>query len=375
MSTSSLPLVWLLGKVQSGKSSIVRALTQQSVIEIGDGFKPCTKSSAIFDFPAHEPIIRFMDTRGIGETGYDATEDVKFAAASSHLIIAAVRVMDVQQAAVVRILADVRRNDPNCPIIVAMTNLHEGYAAGATHIVPYPFTSKGATLTLPSDMRRCIDYHTQSFTRLPGNGPVIVTPIDLTQPGDGYEPRDYGIDALIDGMLDVAPAALAAAVAALPVSPLSHDPSRSSSVILQHAAMAAGADVVPLAGLVAVPAVQARMLQKLADLHGVIWDRRAATEFAAALGSTVAIRALVASGVRQLSRLVPIYGQTVAVAASSASSFAITYAVGVAARRFLTQRRRGKVHPDDIAAAYREALREAFNVSQKMKHKRTADHA
>ena len=32
------PVVWLLGKVQSGKTSIVRELTQATTAEIGNGY-------------------------------------------------------------------------------------------------------------------------------------------------------------------------------------------------------------------------------------------------------------------------------------------------------------------------------------------------
>ena len=46
------PVVWLLGKVQSGKTSIVRALTQATDAEIGTGFRACTKTARVFDFPA-----------------------------------------------------------------------------------------------------------------------------------------------------------------------------------------------------------------------------------------------------------------------------------------------------------------------------------
>ena len=72
------PVVWLLGKVQSGKTSIIRTLTQTSTAEIGSGFAPCTRTSRVFDFPAEAPIIRFLDTRGLGEVAYDPAEDIAF---------------------------------------------------------------------------------------------------------------------------------------------------------------------------------------------------------------------------------------------------------------------------------------------------------
>src|SRR5690606_21717936 len=68
---SSAPLVWMLGKVQSGKSSIIQALTGSTAAEIGDGFRACTRTSQVFDFPSDVPIIRFLDTRGLGEIQYE----------------------------------------------------------------------------------------------------------------------------------------------------------------------------------------------------------------------------------------------------------------------------------------------------------------
>ena len=72
-----IPLLWLFGKTGSGKSSIIRMLTGASEAEIGNGFRPQTKSSMQFDFPDDQtPIARFLDTRGIGEAGYDAAVDL-----------------------------------------------------------------------------------------------------------------------------------------------------------------------------------------------------------------------------------------------------------------------------------------------------------
>ena len=42
------PIIWLLGLAQSGKTSIVRALTGSSRADIGDGFRPCTRTSLLF---------------------------------------------------------------------------------------------------------------------------------------------------------------------------------------------------------------------------------------------------------------------------------------------------------------------------------------
>src|SRR5258708_3815850 len=44
------PVVWLLGKLQSGKTSIIRELTQAADAEIGSGFRACTRTARVFDF-------------------------------------------------------------------------------------------------------------------------------------------------------------------------------------------------------------------------------------------------------------------------------------------------------------------------------------
>src|SRR5262249_36492437 len=62
---SLAPVVWLLGKVGSGKTSIIRAITHSTDAEIGDGFRPCTQASRVYDFPGDAPVLRFLDTRGL----------------------------------------------------------------------------------------------------------------------------------------------------------------------------------------------------------------------------------------------------------------------------------------------------------------------
>ena len=71
------PVIWLFGKVQAGKSSIIHALTGAESVQIGAGFAPCTRWAQRYDFPSPEcPLVVFLDTRGLGEVGYDPQEDV-----------------------------------------------------------------------------------------------------------------------------------------------------------------------------------------------------------------------------------------------------------------------------------------------------------
>jgi uncharacterized protein (DUF697 family) len=118
-----------------------------------------------------------------------------------------------------------------------------------------------------------------------------------------------------------------------------------------------------VAGVVAVPMVQAAMLRQLAKLFGVGWDRRAYAEFAAALGAGTLMRTASTFGVRQLVKLIPVYGQTAGAAAAAAASFATTYAMGKAAVHFLMRRRQGR-QAEEVASVYRSALSQAFGIAR-----------
>src|SRR5262249_22317072 len=72
-----VPVLWLFGKTQSGKTSIIRYLTGADAAEIGQGFRPCTRFSRLYEFPTAEaPLLTFLDTRGLDEPGYDPSEDL-----------------------------------------------------------------------------------------------------------------------------------------------------------------------------------------------------------------------------------------------------------------------------------------------------------
>jgi uncharacterized protein (DUF697 family) len=351
------PVVWLIGKVQSGKSSIVRVLTQSTEAEVGSGFRACTRMARVFDFPQDAPIIRFLDTRGLGEATYDPAEDIAFCEGRSHLILAVAKAMDQQQQVVLDVIAAARRAHPDWPVVVAQTSLHEGYPHGTGHTLPYPFADGAIGGDLPAPLAQALAYQRGLFSSLPGRGGVSFASIDFTHAGDGFEPADYGREALIAALIAAAPLTVATALAELPQSP---EARRKSDAHILGYAMAAGAgDAVPIAGAVLVPAVQAAMLHQLARLHGVQWQKRDYAEFAGALGAGTLIRMGSSFGIRQLVKLIPVYGQTAGAAAAAAASFATTYAMGKAATFYLARRRQG-VTAAEVSRVYREALRDAF---------------
>ncbi len=364
---AAAPVVWLAGKVQSGKSSIVRALTGCGEAEVGLGFKPCTRTARVFDFPPEAPVIRFLDTRGLGEAGYDPAEDIAVCEGRAHIILAVMKALDHDQGAVLGVVRAARTRHGSWPVAVAQTSLHEAYAPGAGHILPYPFGEgwelAPAATGAPPALARGLAAQRRLFETVPGSGAIAFAPIDFTREGDGFEPRNYGLDALIETLRRTAPEGLAASLEAARGEAGSERMRRARPHIAGYAIAAGAADAAPGVGLVAVPGVQAKMLHSLARIYGVRWDRRALAEFAAALGAGTAMKALSAFGIRELIKFIPVYGQTAGAAAAAAASFAMTFALGQAACAFLERRRSGPVAPGALKAAYRDALDEAFRLS------------
>lgn len=358
------PVVWLVGKVQSGKSSIVRALTGATEAEIGSGFKACTATSRIFAYPPEAPVLRFLDTRGLGEAAYDPAADIAVAEDQAHLMLVVLKATDAAQDAIIDVVKAARARHPDWPVLVAQTCLHEAYPPGIGHAAPYPFDAEGRpTGPLPGDLTRLLAWQRDQFQVMRGQGAIAFVPLDFTKSEDGFEPQLYGLEALRSALLRVAPAAMSSVVAAQLSGGVGQMSARAGQHILGYAAAAGAADAVPVAGAVAVPAVQAKMLHSLAAIYEVTWDRRMTGELAGALGAGVLTRMATTFGARQLAKLVPVYGQTVGAATAAAMSFATTYALGRAACVYLERRRGGGTGTDGVKEAYEEALRGAFKMA------------
>ena len=98
-----MPVFWLFGKTQSGKTSIIKYLTGADEAEIGQGFRPCTRFSQPYQFPTAEaPLLTFLDTRGLDEPGYDPAEDLAQFNTQAHVVIVTVKALDHAQENVLR---------------------------------------------------------------------------------------------------------------------------------------------------------------------------------------------------------------------------------------------------------------------------------
>jgi uncharacterized protein (DUF697 family) len=281
-------------------------------------------------------------------------------------LLVVMKALDPQQQAVLDVVRKARRKHPAWPVIVAQTALHEGYRPGAPHILPYPYAAEPAELLadphIPHDLARAIAFQRSLFEGMPGGGSVLFVPIDFTQESDSYRPANYGLPALMSALERAAPAGLASALSAS-AGPLGDKKlAEAHPHIVGYAAAAAAADAVPAAGAVAVPAVQAKMLHRLAQIYGIGWNRRTIGEFSACLGIGTLSRLLAGFGLREIAKFVPVYGQTAGAAAAAAASFATTFAIGKAACYYLGHRLSGEQDPKGVSETYAAALAEAFRL-------------
>ncbi|NND92190.1 MAG: kinase [Granulosicoccus sp.] len=333
----TLPVLWLLGKTGSGKSSLIQRLTGDTRAEIGNGFEPCTQSAVLYDHPQDAPVMRFLDTRGLGEARYDPAADLAAASGGSHALLILTRVDDPAQEDVLSALRALHSSDQELAILHVHTALH--------------------TLG-PSELTRAIDFNTgQIATALHGAPPTVA--VDFTDPDDGFDDPDVGLGELREAIIELVPDL------SLVLSRIDGRDREESLYLAQrreiigYASAAAAVDLVPAVGLVAVPSLQGKMLHALAGRYDITWDRRIATEFLAALGSGFLYRYVLSLGSRQLMKFIPVYGQSAGAAAAASISFASTYALGRAACLYLYRRKHHQaLDPETLRAAFIEAFAE-----------------
>ena len=351
-----LPVVWLIGKTQAGKTSIIRALTGSPAAEIGNGFQPCTRTARFYDFPNEAPVVRFLDTRGLGEVAYDPAEDIHFCESQAHLLLGVMKAADIRQDAVFAVLRAVRQRHPEWPALIAQTGLHELYPPGDEHPLPYPYDHDSWPLHVAADLGRALRAQRDRLDALAGTAPVRWVPVDLTPPEDGYEPVNYGLEALWTAIESASTLGLLALLrgdaGVRDVYARAAHPH-----IVGHALAAAGVGALPVVDWVGVPAVQAKLLHSLAAIYEQGWDGRRASEFLGLLGAGIGAGYLARMMGRGLVKFVPVWGQTLGAVWGATTSGATTYALGKAAGFYFASRQQGL--PLDAAALrriYAEAL-------------------
>ena len=257
------PVVWLLGKVQSGKTSIVRELTQATTPRSAMVTRPARRRRACSIFPARRRSSASSTRAAWARSPTIPSEDIAFCEGRSHLILAVVKARDFQQQAVIEAIAGSAQAPSGLAGGGGADQPARGLPAGRGPRSALSVRLRGACGRAGAGRAaRALTHQRTLFSAMPGKGELRFVPIDFTQAGDGFEPHDYGREALVESLVAAAPAAVAT------VSPSSapHGDSAQRNLnthILGFAFAAGASDAFPLAGIVGVPVVQAAMLRHI----------------------------------------------------------------------------------------------------------------
>ena len=320
------PVFWLIGKTQSGKTSIIKFLTGAEDAAIGSGFRPTTKTTRRYEFPTPDaPLLSFLDTRGLDEPTYDPTADVAALEPLAHLVIVTAKATDFAQGNVRATLEPIRNANPSRPVVLCITTLHEAIPRQPLP-TPYPFGDGTGRLRpplaqdVPDDVRRSIEHHAAAFEGLFD----ALVPLDFTKPEDQFPEPNYGGEHLKETLLRLLPEAyrqtllrLKEATDTLKDVHLRH----AVPVIMGYSTMAAtaGAVPVPFVDMIIIPGIQARMAHHLAGLYGQPMTTDRFKEIAAAVGVGMVSRQLA----RQATKFIPIVGSAIGAAVGGASTYAL----------------------------------------------------
>ncbi|PSN14623.1 hypothetical protein C7293_10860 [filamentous cyanobacterium CCT1] len=348
----------LIGKPQAGKSSIVRGLTGVSAEIVGQGFKPHTQHTQRYAYPSEDlPLLIFTDTVGLGDIvqATDAivaelVEDLN-SSRKARILILTVKINDFATDTLRQVAAQLRRQFPTVPCLLAVTSAHEVYPPSQPDHPPYPPDLEAVQ---------------RPFNAIQANFEGLVDRtvlIDFTLDEDGFDPVFYGLEALRDALADLLPTAEAQALYQLldeqaeatdQLGNLYRDVGRH--YISAFAVMAATLAAVPLpfATMPVLTALQVSMVGLLGKLYG----QTLSPSQTGGLISAIAGGFLAQAVGRELVKFIPGFGSVIA--ASWAAAY--TWALGEGACVYFGDLMGGKKpDPEKIQAAMKEAFTLAKN--------------
>ncbi|QDS87671.1 hypothetical protein EC9_18500 [Rosistilla ulvae] len=340
-----IPVLWLFGKTGSGKSSVIHSLTGAEQATIGEGFRPETKSSQRFDFPDPvEPLLTFLDTRGLGEADYDPAADIAKYSESTQLMIVTVRVADHALADILQPLRQIRKSTPERPVLLLLTCLHEATGEIDLSEGVDPFATEHpnheSPSPIPDALQTLIDRKTEQFAGLYDQ----MVPVDLTRLEDGFADPDFGGPRLRQAILQYLPHAYRQALLSLGMEDQGHRSKRQRRArwqVLASSSLAAtaGAVPVPWVDIPVVLAIQSHLAMRL----GKIYEQELTASHWAALSSAAGSRIATRMALREVLKLIPWVGM----AAGAASAFAFTYALGMSWDWYFANLRDGRTPSTD----------------------------
>jgi uncharacterized protein (DUF697 family)/predicted GTPase len=353
--------VILIGKAQTGKSSIIRALTGATAEIIGQGFRPHTVHTQRYVYPTDDlPLLTFIDTVGLGEGLKDPKnvaqefQDLLHRPSSNEtqqaarILIATIKSTDFATDSVYRLLTEIRRDHPQIPCLLTITCLHELYPASLSNHPAYP----------PSDeaiLRSCEAIQNQ-FQDICDR----TTLIDFTLEEDGFTPVFYGLETFVEDLAALLPHAESQIIHQLieqagvgdRIGSMYREAGRR--YILPFSVMAAtlAAVPLPLATMPVLTSLQVTMVTLLGRLYGQTLSTSQAGGVVSAIAGGFAAQLIG----RELVKFIPGLGSVIA--ASWAGAY--TWALGESACVYFGDLMGGrKPDPQKIQQAMKDSFKNA----------------
>jgi uncharacterized protein (DUF697 family) len=344
----------LIGKPQTGKSSIVRGLTGVSADIVGQGFKPHTQNTQRYAYPSADlPLLIFTDTVGLGDTTQSAeavtTEliaDLQANSDKARILILTTKINDFALDTLGQIALGLRRQFPAIPCLLVVTSLHEAYPATLENHPPYPPSLEAVT--------RPFEAIAASFDGIADRTVLI----DFTLEEDGFEPVFYGLEALRDALADLLPEAEAQALYQLldqqeeasdQLGNLYRDVGRHYMSAFAVMAATLAAVPLPFATMPVLTALQVSMVGLLGKLYGQTLSPGQAGGVISAIAGGFMAQAVG----RELIKFIPGFGSVIA--ASWAAAY--TWALGEGACVYFGDLMGGKKpDPQKIQTAMKDAF-------------------
>ncbi|NET02180.1 MAG: DUF697 domain-containing protein [Sphaerospermopsis sp. SIO1G2] len=316
----------LIGKPQTGKSSIVRGLTGVSAEIIGQGFRPHTQNTERYAYPAPDlPLLIFTDTVGLGDVNQNTEviiqeliSDLKTESTGAKVLILTIKINDFATETLRQVMQALRKQYPYIPCLLVVTCLHEVYPNDIENHPDYPPNFE--------NLERALTEIKSNFQNLYDRAVLI----DFTLEEDSYNPVFYGLEALRDNLAELLPEAESKAIyqlldqqAAEKLGNIYRDIARR--YILPFSIMAGTLAAVPLpfATMPVLTTLQVSMVGLLGKLYG----QTLTSSQAGGIVSAIAGGFLAQAVARELIKFIPGFGSVVA--ASWAGAY--TWALGEAA--------------------------------------------
>jgi uncharacterized protein (DUF697 family)/predicted GTPase len=345
----------LIGKPQTGKSSIIRGITGVSAEIVGQGFRPHTQNTQRYTYPAEDlPLLIFTDTVGLGDA-YQHTEaiiaellaDLAENTGKAQVFIVTVKINDFATDSLREITKQLRQKYPKIPCLLAVTCLHELYPANIEDHPVYPPDFE--------DINRAYQEIKETFKDLYDSSVLI----DFTLEEDGYNPVFYGLEAFRDNLADLLPKAEANTIHQLldretsdKLGNLYRDVARRYMLAFSVIAATLAAIPLPLATMPVLTALQVSMVGVLGKLYGQVLTPSQAGGVVSAIAGGFLAQAIG----RELVKFIPGFGSVIA--ASWAAAY--TWALGEGACVYFGDLMGGKKpDPNKIQTVMKEAFSSA----------------